>query len=350
MNHLTTPKDICMTSAAFATLERTRYQIVRAFAIGIIVLAALFAIFLFAFMIMTANTDLSMVLILAICDVVVGSITLALPRDRPLWQRVIPLAIIIGLGIVAAGLIFPDAKIAIMTVFLVVILLVSLIGNSNLTLGAVIVCGLLVVVMMIIPPIPTIKADLGVMLPFIQVAAIIANFVLVWLINDRQTSALTSAITMSHQRAVEAETARNETELARADLEQQNNEKARLLELVQTLEMPIIPIGQNVLVMPLVGSLDSRRADAIQRRLLEEVTRLRARTVVLDVTGISIVDTAVARQLLRTAQAVRLLGAQTLLSGITATVAQTLVSLGVNLNDLTPVSDLGQALDKARQL
>lgn len=339
-----------MTSAAFTTLERTRYQIVRAFAIGIIVLTALFTIFLLAFMIMTANTDLLMVLGLGICDIVVGSITLALPKDRPLWQRVIPLAIIIGIGVVALGLIFPDAKIAIMTVFLIVILLVSLIGNPNLTLGAVIVCGLLVIVMMIIPPIPTIKADLGIMLPFIQVAAIIANFVLVWLINDRQTSALTSAITISHQRAFEAETARNDTELARVDLERQNNEQTRLLELVQTLEMPIIPIGQNVLVMPLVGSLDSRRADAIQRRLLEEITRLRARTVVLDVTGISIVDTAVARQLLRTAQAVRLLGAQTLLSGITATVAQTLVSLGVNLNDLTPVSDLGQALDKARQL
>ena len=338
-----------MTSAAFTTLERTRYQLVRAFAIGIVIIAALFAISLLGFILMTANTDLLIPLGLAICDVVIGGITLALPNDRPLWHRVIPLAIIIGIGTVAAGLIFLDAKIAIMTVFLVVILLVSLIGNSRMTLGAVIVCALLVIGMMIIPPIPSIKADFGAILPFIQVAAIISNFVLVWLVNDQQTTALTKSITMSHQRAVEAEAARNETELARVDLERQNNEQARLLELVQTLEMPIIPIGENVLVVPLVGSIDSQRADAIQRRLLDEVTRLRARTVVLDVTGISMVDTAVARQLLRTAQAVRLLGAQTLLSGITATVAQTLVGLGVNLNDLTPVSDLGQALDKARQ-
>lgn len=259
------------------------------------------------------------------------------------------LACTLSIGIIAAGFLFPDAKIVILTIFVVVILLVNLIGNPQLTIGVLIASTLIASIMILVSPMPNLTMPLGNMLPIIQVSTIISIFVLVWLINDRQTMALISSINLSNQRTIEAEKARAESESARFEVERRNEEQARLLELVQTLELPVIPIGEQVLVMPLVGSLDSRRAEAIQRRLLNEVTRLRAHTVVLDVTGISIMDTAVARQLLQTAQAVRLLGARTLLSGMSATVAQTLVGLGVNLDDLTPVSDLGQALDKARQ-
>jgi anti-anti-sigma factor len=111
------------------------------------------------------------------------------------------------------------------------------------------------------------------------------------------------------------------------------------------LELPIIPVGQHILAVPLVGDLDSRRAASIQQRLLEEVAEQRAQVVVLDVTGISLLDTAVAQSLIETAQAVRLLGARALLSGIRPEVAQTLIGLDIDLGTLQSVANLGEALE-----
>ncbi len=338
-----------MSSAALTLIDRTRYQIIKAFALGVSISATFLSILAIIFLIVNPDPKLIIILGISIFDVIIAVTVLILQKHRPIWEMTILLACTLSIGIIAAGFLFPDAKIVILTIFVVVILLVNLIGNPQLTIGVLIASTLIASIMILVSPMPNLTMPLGNMLPIIQVSTIISIFVLVWLINDRQTMALISSINLSNQRTIEAEKARAESESARFEVERRNEEQARLLELVQTLELPVIPIGEQVLVMPLVGSLDSRRAEAIQRRLLNEVTRLRAHTVVLDVTGISIMDTAVARQLLQTAQAVRLLGARTLLSGMSATVAQTLVGLGVNLDDLTPVSDLGQALDKARQ-
>jgi rsbT co-antagonist protein RsbR len=92
--------------------------------------------------------------------------------------------------------------------------------------------------------------------------------------------------------------------------------------------------------MPLIGSLDSARAQQVMDTLLEGVARLHARVAILDITGVQVVDTQVANALIGTARAVRLLGAQVVLTGISPAMAQTLVQLGVELNDIRTLGSL----------
>lgn len=101
---------------------------------------------------------------------------------------------------------------------------------------------------------------------------------------------------------------------------------------LRELSTPLIPVRDDILVMPLVGTLDSTRAQQIMEALLSGVERRRARATIIDITGVSIVDTQVANALLQAAQAVHLLGARVVLTGIRPEVAQTLVGLGVDLS------------------
>lgn len=169
----------------------------------------------------------------------------------------------------------------------------------------------------------------------------------IWLIADRYTHTHETFTMLASHRATEAEAARVEAEQARAEAEMRFIDQKRLLELVQSLELPIISIGQGILAAPLVGSLDSKRIAAIQKRLLESVASQRAHIVILDVTGITMMDDHVAHALLQTAQAVRLLGARTVMSGISANTAQTLAGLDVQFDEIQTVSDMGQALEYA---
>lgn len=105
---------------------------------------------------------------------------------------------------------------------------------------------------------------------------------------------------------------------------------AALLEL----STPLIPITDEVLVMPLIGVVDSRRASQVLDTLLQGIVDRHARAAILDITGVAVVDTKVADALIRTAHAVRLLGAEVVLTGIRPDVAQTLVALGAELGGL----------------
>jgi rsbT co-antagonist protein RsbR len=113
------------------------------------------------------------------------------------------------------------------------------------------------------------------------------------------------------------------------------------------LSTPLIPITDRILTMPLVGSLDPERAEQILTTLLEGVSRTGAAFAILDITGVAVVDTQVASALLRAAQATRLLGAEVILSGIRAEVAQTLVGLGAELGSIVTTSSLKTAIDRA---
>jgi rsbT co-antagonist protein RsbR len=106
------------------------------------------------------------------------------------------------------------------------------------------------------------------------------------------------------------------------------------------LSTPIIPISDEVLVMPLIGTMDSQRATQVLDTLLTGVSERRAETAILDITGVSVVDTQVANALLQAAKAVRLLGAKVVLTGIRPEVARTLVGLGVDLADIVTRSTL----------
>jgi len=106
------------------------------------------------------------------------------------------------------------------------------------------------------------------------------------------------------------------------------------------LSTPLIPISDNVVVMPLIGAIDSDRAGQVLETLLHGIERSHARVAILDITGVPLVDTQVAKSLITAAQAVRLLGARIVLTGIRPEVAQTLVGLGVDLGDIVTHSTL----------
>ena len=132
----------------------------------------------------------------------------------------------------------------------------------------------------------------------------------------------------------EAETARAQAEQRERDLAAQaaelarrNAEQQRLLELVAILETPTIRLAEGVLLAPIVGALDERRAQALTTRLLQEVSAQRARRVILDISGVATVDDQVARGLVNTTRALELLGCQVVLTGVSADVALTMTQL-----------------------
>jgi anti-anti-sigma regulatory factor len=116
---------------------------------------------------------------------------------------------------------------------------------------------------------------------------------------------------------------------------------------LRELSTPIIPLTDDLLVMPLIGTVDSNRAQQVIETLLEGVSASRATTVILDITGVLIVDTQVANALLRAAQAVKLLGARVVLTGIRPEVAQTLIGLGLDLSGITTRATLQSGIAAA---
>lgn len=110
------------------------------------------------------------------------------------------------------------------------------------------------------------------------------------------------------------------------------------------LSTPLIQILEQVVIMPLIGAIDSQRAQLIVETLLHGVATLRARIVIVDITGVPIVNTQVAAALLQATQAVRLLGATVVLTGIRPEIAQTLVGLGVDMQGLMTFSSLQAAI------
>jgi rsbT co-antagonist protein RsbR len=103
---------------------------------------------------------------------------------------------------------------------------------------------------------------------------------------------------------------------------------------------PMIPIYEGVFVLPLIGSIDSYRAGQIMETLLQRISDSSAAVVLMDITGVPVVDTGVAHYILQAAKAARLLGAEVVLVGIGPEIAQTIVQLGIDLSDITTQANL----------
>ncbi len=116
---------------------------------------------------------------------------------------------------------------------------------------------------------------------------------------------------------------------------------------LRELSTPLIPIADNVLVMPLIGTIDTARSQQLMEALLVGIAQQHAHTAILDITGVNVVDTQVAHALIHTAQAVRLLGAQMIMTGISPAMAQTLVQLGVDLTGIITSSTLQAGIEQA---
>jgi rsbT co-antagonist protein RsbR len=140
---------------------------------------------------------------------------------------------------------------------------------------------------------------------------------------------------------------RKQAEEEHSQLQSQVIEAQRVA--LHELSTPLIPVADGVVVMPLIGSMDSARAQQVMETLLEGVATHRATIALLDITGLPVVDTQVAHALVRAAQAVKLLGAQVILTGIRPEVAQTLVSMGADLNGITTLNNLQKGIVHALQ-
>lgn len=128
------------------------------------------------------------------------------------------------------------------------------------------------------------------------------------------------------------------------DLQRSIETQHRLFETVQQLSTPLMPILDGVVVLPIVGYLDSARAQDLTATLLQGIAQHRARVAILDVTGIAVMDTHVARLLLQAVQAAELLGAQVFLVGINAAMAQILVEQHVDLSAVRTYRDLRSSI------
>ncbi|WP_437935169.1 PAS domain-containing protein [Sorangium sp. So ce341] len=113
-----------------------------------------------------------------------------------------------------------------------------------------------------------------------------------------------------------------------------------LLAVIQELSTPVIPVHEGVLVVPLVGTLDSGRGAQLLETLLQGIERHRAETVLIDITGVPVLDADVAARLLQATRAAALLGATCVLVGASPDVARTLVAQGIDLGDLLTQRDL----------
>ena len=116
---------------------------------------------------------------------------------------------------------------------------------------------------------------------------------------------------------------------------------------IRELSTPVIRVHDRVLLLPLVGAVDSHRAQQIMESLLSRVAEEQARAVIVDIAGVAVVDTRVADHLLQTTAAVRLLGAQTILTGISAQVARTIVQLGVDISAMHTRARLADGIELA---
>jgi len=138
----------------------------------------------------------------------------------------------------------------------------------------------------------------------------------------------------------------------RTDEQRAEEERLKLREelihtqekLIRELETPLLPVGRGVLVMPIVGRMDASRADRLLGALLEGISRHSARVVIIDITGMPLVDAGVANTFVAVASAVRLLGAETLLTGVRPGVAQALVEHAEAISVLRPCSTLERAV------
>jgi rsbT co-antagonist protein RsbR len=125
---------------------------------------------------------------------------------------------------------------------------------------------------------------------------------------------------------------------------------ARQQEAIRELSTPTLQLRDRLLILPIIGLLDSARAKQLTENLLEAVRARRAKVVVMDVTGVATVDSKVANHLIQTVAAARLMGAHVIITGLSAEVAQSLVTLGVDLGMLNTVGDLQGGLEEAERL
>ena len=128
--------------------------------------------------------------------------------------------------------------------------------------------------------------------------------------------------------------------IQRAREEVINRQQQELLEL----STPVVKLWDGILALPMIGTLDSARTQIVMESLLQKIVDTESQIAILDITGVPTVDTLVAQHLLKTVTALRLMGAECIISGVRPQIAQTIVHLGVDLQGVTTKANLADAL------
>jgi rsbT co-antagonist protein RsbR len=121
-------------------------------------------------------------------------------------------------------------------------------------------------------------------------------------------------------------------------------------EAIRELSTPVLQVRERLLILPIIGIVDSERARQLTEQLLRGVRSNRAKVVVMDITGVPSVDATVANHLVQTVEASRLLGATVIVTGLSPEIAQTLVTIGVDLTKMNTVGDLQGGIEEAELL
>ncbi|PYM54696.1 MAG: anti-anti-sigma factor [Candidatus Rokuibacteriota bacterium] len=120
-------------------------------------------------------------------------------------------------------------------------------------------------------------------------------------------------------------------------------------EAIRELSTPVLPVRERLLILPIIGVIDPQRARQLTEQLLHGIRTNRARVVVMDITGVPVMDANVANHLVQTVEAARLLGATVIVTGLSPEIAQTLVTIGVDLTKMTTVGDLQGGIEQAER-
>jgi len=121
-------------------------------------------------------------------------------------------------------------------------------------------------------------------------------------------------------------------------------------EAIRELSTPVLQVRERLLILPIIGVLDSQRARQLTEQLLRGIRANRAKVVVIDITGVPTIDSTVANNLVLTVEASRLMGATVIVTGLSAEIAQTLVTIGVDLSKVNAVGDLQGGIEEAERL
>lgn len=130
-------------------------------------------------------------------------------------------------------------------------------------------------------------------------------------------------------------------EIARIQREKIEAGSRALLEM----STPVTPIWEGILLLPLVGVIDSQRTQEIMDKTLNEISKTGAKVFVLDISGVGAMDTAVANQLIKITRATHLMGCETIISGVSPTIARTIVELGVNVGEVRTTASLRDSFE-----
>lgn len=120
-------------------------------------------------------------------------------------------------------------------------------------------------------------------------------------------------------------------------------------EAIRVLSTPVLQVRERLLILPIIGVIDPQRARQLTEQLLHGIRMNRAKVVVIDITGVPVMDATVANHLVQTVEAARLLGATVIITGLSPEIAQTLVTIGVDLGKMNTVGDLQGGIEEAER-